>query len=66
MTEQHLFTVWNTFDYTKLDTIKPIKAMNEFKPTSIKSYLKISQYCFVLESGILYVRYKNDAVVVAS
>jgi hypothetical protein len=37
----------------------------EFKPIFIKSYLKQSQYCLVLEDGGIFVKYKSDAVVMA-
>jgi hypothetical protein len=37
----------------------------EFKPIFIKSFLKQSQYCLVLEDGGIFVKYKSDAVVMA-
>lgn len=37
----------------------------DFKPVFIKSFLKHSQYCLVLEDGGIYVKYKADAVVMA-
>lgn len=65
MTDNHHFAVYNTFDFCKLDVLRPIKSPYELKYLSVKSYLKFNQYCFVLENGGLYVRFKNEAIVVS-
>jgi hypothetical protein len=64
MNDQHHFSVHNTFDYGRLDTIRPLKGNHDFRPIQLRAFLKASQYTCVLDNGGLYVRYKAEAIVV--
>lgn len=63
ISENHVVSVYNTFDYARMDLIRPTHP--EYRPLSLRSYCREKQICMVLENGSLLVRYKPEAIVVA-
>ena len=64
LTDHNSFLVYDTFEYSKIDTIRPLSSISDFKVVAMRSYLSVNMYCCLFENGGLYVRYRSDSVVV--
>ena len=65
LSESHAAAVYNTFDYSKIDSIKLSGSVGDAKACMMASFSKHGQYCLLLDNGSIVLRYKADAVVVA-